>query len=75
MVLVLKSCKEQNFQIGCDVGIISYNDTPMKEFVAGGITTISADFSAMACQAARFATTKHKVQHFEPAHLIKRNSL
>jgi DNA-binding LacI/PurR family transcriptional regulator len=33
--------------LGQDIGIISYNDTPLEEILAGGITTLSADFTQM----------------------------
>ncbi len=33
--------------LGSDLGIVSYNETPLKGIVASGITTISTDFSQM----------------------------
>jgi DNA-binding LacI/PurR family transcriptional regulator len=33
--------------VGKDIGIISYNETPWKEFILNGITTISTDFHKM----------------------------
>lgn len=47
MVDLLKQASSQNFSPGCEFGIISYNDTPLKEILAGGITTLSTDFSQM----------------------------
>ncbi|WP_332913348.1 substrate-binding domain-containing protein [Algoriphagus boritolerans] len=35
------------FKLGRDIGVISYNDTPLKEILADGITTISTDFHQM----------------------------
>ena len=34
-------------EIGKDIGIISYNETPLKEVLLDGITTISTDFEKM----------------------------
>ncbi|WP_295939306.1 substrate-binding domain-containing protein [uncultured Alistipes sp.] len=47
LVKVLKQAKEQGITPGKQFGIISYNDTPLKEILAGGITTLSTDFRQM----------------------------
>ena len=47
LVEVIKQCNAGCLQIGKDVGIISYNDTPFKEILAGGISTLSTDFDKM----------------------------
>lgn len=47
LIKILKLGKEKNLNPGTDYGIISYNDSLLKEFVEGGITTISTDFKAM----------------------------
>lgn len=47
LVDVLKQADLQGFIPGKDFGIISYNDTPLKEILAGGITTLSTDFKLM----------------------------
>lgn len=44
---LVKQATIQNFTPGSDFGIISYNDTPLKEVLAGGITTLSTDFKHM----------------------------
>jgi hypothetical protein len=44
---IVKKSREQNLKLGQDVGVISYNETPLKEILADGITTISTDFSHM----------------------------
>jgi DNA-binding LacI/PurR family transcriptional regulator len=36
-----------NLTVGEHVGIISYNETPLKKFIMKGLTTISTDFEAM----------------------------
>ena len=47
LVDLLKQAEKQDFIPGQDFGIISYNDTPLKEILAGGITTLSTDFKLM----------------------------
>jgi DNA-binding transcriptional regulator YhcF (GntR family) len=47
LVSLLDKIKESSFVIGKDIGIISYNDTPLKKYMVGGITTISTDYKQM----------------------------
>lgn len=47
LVDVLKQAEKQGFTPGQEFGIISYNDTPLKEILVGGITTLSTDFKLM----------------------------
>ncbi len=47
LVLLFDQLKKRNLEAGKDVGIISYNDTPLKEVLLKGITTISPDFNLM----------------------------
>lgn len=72
--LVLRA-NEKQFQLGKDIGIISYNDSPMKSIVANGITTISTDFSIMGETLANLIINKRKDHIENPSSLIIRNSL
>jgi len=72
---LLKDCKKQNIQIGKEVGIISHNDSPAKEIICGGITTISTDFALMGKQAAEFVLHRKKIQQIIPSTLLQRASL
>ncbi|MDR1436842.1 MAG: GntR family transcriptional regulator [Candidatus Symbiothrix sp.] len=47
LVDLLKQAGRQALTPGKEFGIISYNDTPLKEILAGGITTLSTDFRLM----------------------------
>ena len=47
LVYLLKQADAQNMKPGKDFGIISYNDTVLKEVLASGITTLSTDFKQM----------------------------
>lgn len=75
LIAILKSGIEQQINIGEDVGVISYNDTPLKEIVNGGITTISTDFSVMGERLAHMILTKKREQVENPSRLILRQSL
>lgn len=45
LVNLVKQVREQHYELGREIGIISYNDTPLKELL--GITVISTDFKLM----------------------------
>jgi DNA-binding transcriptional regulator YhcF (GntR family) len=75
LVEIIKAGLKKGFQLGKDFGVISYNDTPMKEIVEGGITVISTDFRKMGEQAAEFVKNKQKLQKILSTSLILRQSL
>ena len=75
LIHIIKKIKETKFILKKDIGIISYNDTMLKEIVEGGITTISTDFTKMGENLAKIITNKKKVRIENPTKLIIRNSL
>ena len=75
LVSVIEKAKTQNFQLGIDYGIISYNDTPLKKVVENGITTISTDFEAMGKILAQMVLNEQRVQIENKCALIVRHSL
>ena len=44
LLVLLSKIKTTQLILGKDVGIISYNETPWKQFILNGITTISTNF-------------------------------
>jgi DNA-binding transcriptional regulator YhcF (GntR family) len=75
LVEVVKRCRLKKLEIGKDVGLIAYNDTPMYEIIENGITVISTDFARMGQRAADFVLTREKIQEVIPARMIVRGSL
>lgn len=75
LISLLKICKERKLRLGKDVGLISYDDTPMKEVLAEGITVISTDFAQMGKTAANMVLEKSKLTIENPCSLIVRNTL
>ena len=75
LVKIVKDCKKNGYKIGSEVGIISYNDAPMKEIVGSGITVISTDFVRMGKECATFIESKEKVSEIIPTQLIIRGSM
>lgn len=75
LVTLLGKIKNTHLQVGTDVGIISYNETPWKEFILEGITTISTDFKKMGEMAARMILDKQPDHLAMPFTLTLRKSL
>ena len=75
LVYLLKQSEKQGLLPGKDVGIISYNDTPLKEMLVGGITTLSTDFNLMGKTMASLMNTKSIETIENPWRLIIRKSL
>ena len=73
LVNLVNQIREKEFELGKDVGIISYNDTPLKELL--GITCISTDFKAMGETTARMILDKETGKVKNPFHFVDRNSL
>lgn len=71
----LDQCQKKGFEPGREVGVISYNETPMKKYVKNGITVISTDFELMGKKAAEFITKGKPVQFHVPTTLKLRASL
>jgi DNA-binding transcriptional regulator YhcF (GntR family) len=75
LVTLVKEAKNQQLNIGSDLGIISYNDTPLKEVVADGITTISTDFKEMGKILAEMVLNSKNELIENKSSLIRRKSL
>lgn len=71
----LKQCKLKNLEPGKDVGILSYNETPMKQFIYKGISVVSTDFEQMGIKAASFVNSNQSMQQYIPTSIILRNSI
>ena len=74
LVSLVKTAKTENLNLGGDLGIISYNDTPLKEVVADGISTISTDFVGMGSLLADMVLNKKNEQIENVSYLVSRKS-
>jgi DNA-binding transcriptional regulator YhcF (GntR family) len=75
LVFLLEKIQMQGFELGKQVGIISYNETPLKRFIINGLTTVSTDFKAMGESAAALILTNSKAHIENPFYLTLRKSL
>lgn len=75
LVNLIKKCRLKKLKIGKEVGIISYNETPLKEILLDGITVISTDHGKMGEAAARLILDNSKEKIKNPFKMIRRKSL
>jgi DNA-binding transcriptional regulator YhcF (GntR family) len=75
LIKIIKYAARRGLKPGMDFGLISYDETPLKEVLAGGITVISTNFEKMGQLAAQcILQDSHEVIANECL-LILRNSL
>lgn len=75
LVTLVKRIKYIGLKVGSEIGIVSYNHTPLKEVLLDGVTVISTDFKELGASAARLILNNEKKQISNPFRLIVRNSL
>lgn len=75
LVRLVKMAAEKNLTLGKDAGIVSFNDTVLKEVVAGGITTLSTDFVLMGKTLAHMIQERSGEKIRNHSALIRRGSL
>ncbi|MFV0566754.1 MAG: GntR family transcriptional regulator [Flavobacteriaceae bacterium] len=73
LVNLVRQIRKKNLILGTDVGIISYNDTPLKDLL--GITVISTHFKAMGETAAYLVLNNKKEKVKNVFSYIERNSI
>jgi DNA-binding transcriptional regulator YhcF (GntR family) len=71
----IKICRTKNWKLGKDVGLVAYNDNPVKELLEDGITTISTNHDAIGRFAAQMILTGEFKRIKSPFEFIQRNSL
>ena len=70
---LVKKTRTSNFTVGKDIGIISFNDTTLKELL--GITVITTDFETMGRTAAALLLDNIKIKVKNPFYMIRRETL
>jgi Transcriptional regulators len=74
-VALIKLARSKGYQLGKDIGLISYNDTAVKEVLEDGITVISTDFEAMGKAVSRAIINRETIVARNPTQVIVRRSL
>jgi DNA-binding transcriptional regulator YhcF (GntR family) len=75
LITLIRKIKQTDHVIGTDVGLISYNETDIKEIILNGITTISTDFKALGTKTAEIVLNNAKTHQAIPFNVIIRKSL
>ncbi|HNV30520.1 MAG TPA: GntR family transcriptional regulator [Cyclobacteriaceae bacterium] len=75
LVLLIEKILEQKLQVGKEVGVISYNEIPLKKIILKGIATVSTDFHLMGKAAGQLILNNSRDHVEVPFHLTLRDSL
>lgn len=75
LVSLIKNIRQSKLKLSEDVGVLSYNDTPLKEILSDGISVISTDFKAMGKLAAKSIIKNESILQKNKFRFIKRKSL
>ncbi|GAB4047912.1 GntR family transcriptional regulator [Spirosoma litoris] len=70
---VVKKVRQSNYELGHEIGIISFNETTLKELL--NITVITTDFEAMGYTAASLLLDNKHIKVKNPFYMIRRESL
>jgi DNA-binding transcriptional regulator YhcF (GntR family) len=73
LVNLIEQIRDKEFVLGTDIGIISYNETPLKALL--GITVISTDFKIMGEKASNMILNSESGKYKVPFNFIDRNSM
>ncbi len=71
----IKICKIKNWKTGRDIGVVAYNDNPVKELLEDGITTISTNHDEIGRTSAQMILNNDFKRIKSPFEFIQRNSL
>jgi DNA-binding transcriptional regulator YhcF (GntR family) len=75
LVILIERILAAGLKVGKDVGVISYNETPLKKIILNGITTISTDFQMMGEKTAQMILDQSTEHIAIPFYLTMRASL
>lgn len=75
LVALVKKMRQKNWEAGRDIGILAYNDSPLKEVLLDGITVMSTDHHEMGATIARMILENDRSHKENTFNLIVRNSL
>jgi len=70
---LIKKIRQTNYKIGEDIGIVSFNETTLKELLE--ITVITTDFETMGRTAAALLLDRKQIKVKNPFYIIRRKSL
>ncbi len=75
LYMFIKYMKARGWKAGQEIGLISYNENPVKEILCDGISTISTNHDEIGKKAAEMILSRNFTHVKSPFEFIKRNSL
>jgi DNA-binding LacI/PurR family transcriptional regulator len=75
LISLIKMGEELQLKLGQELGILSYNETPMKEIIRSGISVVSVDFVKLGQSISRFIANPRPTTEIYYPEVIIRNSL
>lgn len=75
LIKMINWCTKKEWKFGKEIGVISYDDTPLKEIISEGISVISNDFYLMGKRAADMILNKEKGRFSNDYYFIDRHSI
>ena len=75
LVTLVEGANDLGLKVGKDIGILSYNNTPLKKIIEGGISVVSIDFYRMGTLVAEQIVLRDISYELMPTELIIRNTL
>ncbi len=75
LIKMINWTNKNHWKVGKEIGIISYDDTPLKEIIAEGISVISNDFTLMGKRAAEMIINKDRGRFSNVCYFQDRKSL
>jgi DNA-binding transcriptional regulator YhcF (GntR family) len=74
LIELINTAKAKGYKIGKDIGIVSYNESPINDIILDGLTVFSTDFRQMGELAAKMIIEKSLIKVKCDFKLIKRNT-
>ena len=75
LVQMVRCARDTGRRLGADIGLVAYNDSVLKEVLAGGITVITTDHRRMGVRAAELLVRRESARERVPFRLIRRATL
>ncbi len=75
LAAIIKSITAKGLKVKEEIGLMSLDDTPLKEVLIGGITTLTTDFELMGRTAAELIKSGERRRIANPWRLLDRGSL
>ena len=74
LVDIIVAARDRGWELGKDIGVLSYNETSLKSVIGNGITTITSDFVAMGKTMAEMVVSGKREVVENPFIIIDRKS-